>query len=129
MPKIKSDVDLESMVQGSIVSMEILLLHEIRDCDLTIGTPFYENKVKNLKKTVESYPRIKDDKEYWKELEKIQITIPNQKDIRYNMRQPDHKQKEVGKIKQIDYEALDKILRNYLAKYGMTFRIENKDRI
>lgn len=116
--------DLETMIQGQVVNMEFLLLQELRDIDHSVGTPLYQDKVKTLQRTIESNHKIIEDKQYWVDMEKAFNLIDDKNARIHNMREPGINEIEIPKIKQIDWELKDSIIRKYLAKHNLTFKKE-----
>lgn len=114
--------DINKLFHGQTLNMDYFLMNELRDVDKSAGTPFYKEKVLTLKRTVDSNPKIWNDPDYQKEINDVNIDVPDEKTNIDNLRSPKWRQKPLNTITGTDFYKLDTILRKYLAKYNHTFK-------
>jgi len=87
MPLIKSLDEMENLFANTL-PIEQLIFLELRDCDLTAGTPLYSEKVRILQRTIESHHKINDDKEYKNDLDNAKQIINDPSIMIHNKRAP-----------------------------------------
>lgn len=119
---MKENDDISKLFHGQTINMDYFIMSELRDVDLSAGTPFYPARVDTLQRTVESNAKILNDPEYKKEMKDIFINVPDEKTEINNLRNPAWKQQPINTVKIVDYFKKDNILRKYLAKYNHTFK-------
>ena len=125
MPKegLMSIDEMENLF-GNQLPIEQLIFLEIRDCDVTAGTPLYIQKVEILRRTIESHHKNNDDKIYLNEIKEAVKKIPDPKKILYNARCTPWDRIPIDFKETIDYEKIDRACRNFLSRHNITFKEE-----
>jgi hypothetical protein len=115
--------EMENLFSNTL-PIEQLIFLELRDCDVTAGTPLYSQKVNVLRRTIESHHKIEEDKEYKKDIEKATEIIEDPRIILHNLRCSPWNKKEVRSKEIMNYEEIDRACRNFLARRNITFKEE-----
>ena len=126
MPTKSTILSLEEMENlfANTLPIEQLIFLELRDCDQTVGTPLYAEKVETLVRTINSHQKAKDDKKYIGEIEESFNEINDPKAILHNSRCTTRNKIKIGTVKIIDYKKQNAAALNFLARRNITFKEE-----
>lgn len=120
---VKSLEEMENLFSNTL-PIEQLIFLELRDCDLTAGTPLYEEKVKTLIRTVESHHKATSDKQFVQDMKNSIIEIKNPATVLHNSRCTPWNIKKVKSINHVDFEKQHSAGLNFLARRNITFKEE-----
>ena len=122
-PAVKSFEEMENMFSNTL-PIEQLIFLELRDCDLTAGTPLYMEKVETLLRTTNSHHKAAEDKIYQNELKEAIYEVQDPGALLHNIRCNSWKQKKVKTLTKKDFNKIHAACLNFFSRHNITFKEE-----
>jgi len=124
----EEDIEIvESQLSPDKLDMAQVIFLEIRDCDKSLGTPEYPEKVKALLRKARTHPKIIQHLEdFDNEIDSAKIEVEDI-DAEVNNRWQSDNPVESKIVYEKDWEVIESIILKWLARYHVTWKKQERD--